>query len=184
MRKLYWFLSEDLHYFPLDCGFKIWLQARKSYPGFQRNEPKSTQRSGMGHSQGDQFRAPAFQFPAQKVWGKHKIQSLSRKISERKLKCSWKSVKGNKGKGKETADFSNTKLICVRVSCWFTIQLTASSILHGVLANFCFLDRLSNVVTGSREAVGWFSKRSFHSWSGRILTIMSWSCTSAHFLRE
>lgn len=182
--RLNWFLSEDLRYFSLDCDFKIWLQARKNYPGFQRNEPKSTQRSEMGHSQGDHFRAPARQFPAQKVWGNHKIQSPSRKVSERKLKCSWKSVKRNKGEEKETADFSNTKIIGVRVSCWFTIQLTVSSILHGVLTNFCFLDRLSNVVTGSREAVGWFSKRSSHSWSGRILTIMSWSCTSAHFLRE
>lgn len=50
----------------------------------------------------------------QNFTGKHRKQSLSRKISESKLKRSQKSVKGTENRGKKTVDCSNTKLIEVQ----------------------------------------------------------------------
>ena len=59
--------------------------------------PPFSQRSYVKHARGDHFWPAARQFPAQILWEK----PLSRKIGERSMKRSWKSVKRNKSRKKE-----------------------------------------------------------------------------------
>ena len=54
------------------------------------------QRSNVEHARGGQLWSPLRQFPAQDFKGKPNKKTLFRKISERKLKLSYKSVKGKK----------------------------------------------------------------------------------------
>ena len=80
---------------------------------------QATQRSNVGRARGDQFWQARHHFPAENFiekHEKHEKQPLSRKISERKLKRASLYVEGIKEGKEKTRQFSNTKLIQVRVS--------------------------------------------------------------------
>ena len=80
---------------------------------FKRCVAPWKQRSNFGHARGSILAGRALIF-VQNFTRKHRKQSLSRKISESKLKRSQKSVKGTKNRGRKTIDCSNTKLIEVQ----------------------------------------------------------------------
>ena len=77
---------------------------------------QATQRSNVGRARGDQFWQARHHFPAENFIEKHEKKPLSRKISERKLKRASLYVEGIKEGKEKTRQFSNTKLIQVRVS--------------------------------------------------------------------
>ena len=80
---------------------------------FKRCVAPWKQRSNFGHARGSILAGRALIF-VKNFTGKHRKQSLSRKISESKLKRSQKSVKGTENRGRKTVDCSNTKFIEVQ----------------------------------------------------------------------
>ena len=94
------------------------MEIREIEVGGGGGEPGSKQHSGqhVGCARGDQFWQAAHHFPAENFIEKHEKQTLSRKIIERKLKRASLYVEGIKEGKAKTRQFSNTKLIQVRVS--------------------------------------------------------------------